>query len=365
MARQGVVCSVIAPIRLFDMLRAGRREIRISYDESIDGNPIKLIRPHFLSFSKKRLFGINTGQWTYWRYRKACDKAIQYVDFPINVVFGHFLYPGGATAAHLGRRLGIPAFVRVGESGDWSVSSVAVETARQEFRIISGMVANSSAIAQRMVTDLEIPPAKILTEANGVDRGLFYPRDRHQIRARLGVSHERFLIAFVGHFDERKGPNRLLAAVQGLADVGLIFIGAGPIPLEDSRIVHKGRVLHEQVPEYLSAADIFVLPTLAEGSCNAVLEALACGLPVVSSNREFNWGAVDETCGILVEPTDIHQIRDAILALKENHAFRERLREGALKRAKELDIDNSAGRILDWFKAICTAQSPLRTASTH
>ena len=98
-------------------------------------------------------------------------------------------------------------------------------------------------------------------------------------------------------------------------------------------------------------ADIFVLPTLNEGCCNAVVEALACGLPVVSSDRPFNYDVLNESNSIMVDPMNVDEIADAIRKLKEDKELRHRLAEGALKMAEELTIDRRAQRILEFMES--------------
>ena len=96
----------------------------------------------------------------------------------------------------------------------------------------------------------------------------------------------------------------------------------------------------------MNAADIFVLPTVAEGCCNAIVEAMACGLPVVSSDLPFNDDILNETNSIRIDPTNINQIAEAIKILKESIEMRQRLSAGALKTAEHLSVHNRAVRIL-------------------
>lgn len=94
-------------------------------------------------------------------------------------------------------------------------------------------------------------------------------------------------------------------------------------------MLHCGTVPHEKVYMYLNASDVFVLPTLAEGLCNAILEALACGVPVISSDLPFNYDVLDDSCSILVNPKNKDEIYSAILRLKED----EELKKKAFRRS--------------------------------
>ena len=81
----------------------------------------------------------------------------------------------------------------------------------------------------------------------------------------------------------------------------------------------------------MNAADVFVLPTLAEGCCNAILEAMACGLPIISSNLPFNWDILNDKNSILIDPNNINQIADAIQRLRDSPKLRSEMSEEALK----------------------------------
>jgi glycosyltransferase involved in cell wall biosynthesis len=114
-------------------------------------------------------------------------------------------------------------------------------------------------------------------------------------------------------------------------------------------------VPHEDVPVWLSAADLFVLPTLDEGCSNALLEALACGLPVVTSDRPFNRAVVDESVARLVEPRDPAAIGAAIAALVDRPEERAKLAGAALAHARAFSLERRAARIHALLRAVAGA----------
>ena len=129
-----------------------------------------------------------------------------------------------------------------------------------------------------------------------------------------------------------------------------IFIGSGEQEPDCDGVLFKGRLPHKEIVTYLNAADIFVLPTLAEGCCNAVVEAMACGLPIVSSDLPFNDDILDETNSIRIDPMDVNAISKAIEKLWKDEDLRSKLADGALKRAKSLTIESRADNILRFME---------------
>ncbi len=141
----------------------------------------------------------------------------------------------------------------------------------------------------------------------------------------------------------------MLAAVEELDGVGAMFIGSGPLSPSGQRMRFRGTLPHECVPEMLSAADAFVLPTTAEGCCNALLEALACGLPVITSAADFNDDIVDRSVGVLVAPDDVVDIRRAIALLRDEPQLRQKMAKSARDKARKFDLQVRATRIIDWL----------------
>jgi glycosyltransferase involved in cell wall biosynthesis len=96
-------------------------------------------------------------------------------------------------------------------------------------------------------------------------------------------------------------------------------------------------------------ADVFCLPTLQEGCCNAIVEALACGLPVISSDRSFNYDILNESNSILIDPIDEDAIAVALRSLYEDKALRAQLSQGALIAGESLTIDERAKKVLSFI----------------
>ena len=106
------------------------------------------------------------------------------------------------------------------------------------------------------------------------------------------------------------------------------------------------------MPVYLNAADVFVLPTLHEGCCNAIIEAMACGLPIISSDRAFNYDILDEKNSILIDPLSINDISTSIKTLMKDSDLRKSMSDASLVKAKSLSIRNRAIRILQFMENI-------------
>jgi len=349
MARQGNECVVIRPVSLWEQ-RYGPFPEFLSEEDAGDGAKVKVYYPRYLSFSSKDLRWTHTGRWTQWAFNLAVWRLVKRIKFKPDIVYGHFLYPGGYAAALVGKELGIPSVVRVGEGEFWTVRPFGFERASEDFKEVTGVIANGSHLKMELIERLNIPANKIIVCPNGVDRRRFYPRDKVRIRKELGFPLKDFLVAFMGPPVEKKGFWALQKAVAGLKDIRLILLGRGMGKIKAYSVLFKGEVAQKEVPLYLSAADIFVLPTQVEGSCNAVIEAMACGLPIVTANGPHMDDIVDDSVAIRVDPTDVEAIRAAILKLKSEPQLRQRMSEACLEKAKEFDIDKQAQGIVKWVK---------------
>lgn len=357
MARQGHACSVINPASLFDR-RYGPYPPRFATEDAGNGQAVRVQRPRYLSFSSKDLGWTHTGRWTQRSLCRAVARAVAALPAPPDLIYGHFLYHAGRIAVAMGAALGIPSVVGVGEGTFWTVKAFGFEQARRDFASAAGFLAVGSHIREGLIERIGVPPEKIFLEPNGVDLARFAPADRRQARAALGLAPDQLIVAFVGTFDDLKGGTELVAAVDGLEGVGLVMLGHGAKVFQSSHVVFQGTVRHDRIPTWLNAADIFVLPTREEGSCNAVIEALACGLPIVTSNGRYMDDIVDDEVAIRVDPTDVAAIREAIRSLAQDAARRERMSAASLRKARHFDINERARRVSSWMAGLERRRQP-------
>ncbi len=351
MARRGHACTVIHPASLFDR-RYGPYPPRCSTESAGDGHAVRVQRPRHLSFSSRDLGWTHTGRWTNALFVRAVSQAMEKLPSPPDLVYGHFMYPAGHAAIQAARRAGVPSVVGVGEGEFWTLAPVGLGRAARQLREATAFLAVSTCIAEELAARLEIPAGKIAVFPNGVDLGVFHPRDRQQMRAKLGLPAQALLVGYVGPFVAQKGYPQLVEAVAGLEDVRLVLLGRGEHPRNDPQTAFCGTVAHAEIAEYLCACDLFVLPTRIEGSCNSVIEAMACGLPIVTANGRYMDDSVDDKVAIRVDPADVSAIRAAILALQNDPARRRRMSAAGVEKSKGFDIDERARRVTAWMETL-------------
>ena len=180
---------------------------------------------------------------------------------------------------------------------------------------ISRFVPVSADLNDWLINDIKVPAKKVYLIINGVDMSKFEPAvDKHALRRRLGLAEDCPLIGIVGRLDPVKDHATLIKAfakVSGLAQ--LIIVGDGPMRQSLQSIVGELKLTdrtvflgtRNDVADILGALDVFVLPSIAEGISNTILEAMSSGLPVVASRVGGNPELVaDNTTGVLFEPGD-------------------------------------------------------------
>jgi glycosyltransferase involved in cell wall biosynthesis len=185
-------------------------------------------------------------------------------------------------------------------------------------RHASAIIAISETMKRELLA-LGLPEEKVVVVATAVSPMPRPAGRREDIRRALGLPVDRPLVLYLGRLEPVKGPGHLVeAAGSVLAEVpeaGFVFVGSGHLrPALESAVRTKGMtgdfffagaVRHDEVGRWLSAADLFVMPSLSEGVPHALLEALAFGLPAVASAV----GGIpeiisDDVNGYLVAPAD-------------------------------------------------------------
>ena len=246
---------------------------------------------------------------------------------PFDIVHAQYGYPTGIAALEGARRLGVPCVVSIqGGDGHWVGS--CCETHLDAMRIVceqaNAVLIGCASFRDEVVERLGVAPELFTLVPGAVDVERFTP---------AGTDGTRLL--YHGRVDRRKGILDLLDALpEGLE---LVVSGIGP-DLEPAKQAAAGRpvrflgqVDYDDVPAIYSEGDVFVSPTYAEGFSNTVLEAMAAGLPIVSTTAV---GVVDclrdDDNGLLVEPGDVPALRAALERLTGDAALRGRLRATAL-----------------------------------
>ncbi len=342
-ARQGHNCWVIAPYSVVANRRFHATKEVIRHEGQ---GTITILRPNFFSASNLKIGGKRIS-WVMHEW--AVKRALKKLPCKPDIIYGHF-WERAHEAFHYAKKHGIPLFVATGESN--IATMISKWSDKEDFcKYISGVICVSTKNKEESIALGLTDESKCKVIPNAVNAELFHKLDKTSCRQELGIAENDFVVGFVGWFNERKGATRVAEAIKRIGSgVKSLFIGGGELEPRCDGILFKGLLPHEKVPQYLGAADCFVLPTLHEGCCNAVVEAMACGLPVVSSNLPFNWDILNETNSIMVDPNNISEIADAIRSLRDDTLKREKLAKGALKSVQNLTINQRAENIIYFIK---------------
>lgn len=349
MANQGKNITVISPLQV----NLNLNYCKIPYhttEMTEQGQIIDVYWPKIFGLGQSHLImGKSPVHVTTYFLEKAAEKVIKNLNTKPDVIYGHFLAPAGIVAARLGRKFGVPAFFAFGEAHN-TIEQFGAKKAKKELNSISGVVAVSTFLKNEIMKNDLVPPYKVEVFPNGIRKEKFKKIEKHKARDYFELPQDAILIGFVGAFNERKGILRLCKALESVPNVKLICAGKGEQQPYGDKCIFARALNHEEIPIFISAADIFVLPTLLEGCSNAIVEAMACGVPVISSNREFNDDILDDTCSIRIDPTNINEISKAINILANDSNLRKCLSEGALEKAQKLTLDVRAKNIIDFIE---------------
>lgn len=286
--------------------------------------------------------------------------ALFHRDF--DVIVAHFLYPT-ASLARIASMLSGRPYVLVAHGMD--VTSVQgrglfARLSLAATRRASLVVVVSKALEARVRAELRLPGSVPIVVINmGVDRSVFMPAAGEGARLELGWSQDEKVALFAGNLIERKGVDVLVAAFARLHADGtcsrLVLAGAGPLrqllgvqatALGVSDVVQfAGPVDAGSLAHLMAAADVFVLPSRSEPLGVVLLEAMACGTPVVASRVGGIPEIVGDGCGALVEPDDDAALAEGIATVLSHG--KERYAGPCLEAAAANDLDANAARLLD------------------
>jgi glycosyltransferase involved in cell wall biosynthesis len=258
---------------------------------------VEVYHPRFLAVPGllRRFDGWSMALFSYPLLRRLKADGARLID-------AHFAYPDGEAASRLGRWLRLPVTItlrgtEVPHSRDPALRVRMMRTLKSAARVFA--VSDS---LRRLALQLGVAPDRSEVVGNGVDVEIFQPVDRAEARRRFGLPDTAKVLISVGGLVERKGMHRVIDCLPGLLaaqpNLHYLIVGSGgpegdmrpELEAQVARLGLGGRVHFlgalppAELKWPLSAADVFVLATRNEGWANVFLEAMACGLPVVSTD---------------------------------------------------------------------------------
>ena len=358
-----VRATVIAPVPWFPSTnpRFGDYAVFARSPHAEERHGINILHPRYPLIPK---IGMSIAPWLLARAVKPLLARLLAAGEKFDLIDAHYFYPDGVAAMLLGQWFGKPVVI--------TARGTDLNLVPQYFgprRMIrwaashaSGMVTVCRALKDVLV-ELGVPDERVSVLRNGVDLKLFQPRERTGLRAKLNL-HGRTLLS-VGWLIERKGHHHVIQAMARLSDCTLLIAGEGPqrgqlealarqLGVSD-RVHFLGALPQSALAEYYGAVDALVLASSREGWANVLLEAMACGTPVVASNI---WGTpevvADPVAGVLMPELSAAGVVTGVERLFAHYPD-----SGATRRyAERFSWDATTDGQLSLFNSILTARPP-------
>lgn len=297
---RSVDLKVVAPVPWFPFAGIFKEKYRVrpSFLELQDG--VEVFHPRFCLIPKfcKWMDGLLLFCSTVWTIRKIRK------EFQFDIIDAHFVYPDGFAGVLLGKYFKVPVTITlrgtINRLIDKKIIRVFVKWALKKATKILSV---SQYLADLAISKTpQASSSKFITVPNGVDITKFKPIEKKTARKRLNIDTGLQVLVSVGGLVERKGHHRVLNIlpdlIKEIPNLLYIIVGGGGVEgdmkEELKRLVEQmhiekhvrfsGEIPHAEVSVYLSAANIFVLPTRFEGWPNVFFEAMSCGLPVVTTD---------------------------------------------------------------------------------
>lgn len=273
--------------------------------------------------------------------------------FAPDLVLSYWLYPDAYGAMLAARKAGLP-FVAGARGSDLRVrDAISRRLTRPVVQRAGRLLVVSEDLGRVAVDQYLADPARIRVIPNGCDAAIFHLGDRDAARTALALPADAEVVLYVGRLVAEKGLRELMDAARLLAParprLKVVLVGEGPlqgelaerIAREQLNVTLAGAQAPAEVARWMTAADLVTLPSYSEGHPNVLVEALACGRPVVATAVGGIPEVVDAGSGILVTPRDAEGLAKGLASVLER-----RWDEAALSRKFSREWRQVAGDTL-------------------
>jgi teichuronic acid biosynthesis glycosyltransferase TuaC len=341
--RAGVQVRVISPVpyapRIFWTNPTRRSYGQTPSFDFIEGIPVHY--PRFVRAPGSWFHGISC--YTFYQGILRLAEAVV-KEFQPHILHAYDATPDGYAGLLLKRRFNLPLVCSL-LGADVNVYPNYRPLTRQLTQKVVAEADQLVAVSRALKEAAEVlaqPKREIRVIYMGCDTEIFRYNEiaREQVRKLLGIAPQENIVLFVGRLVEAKGIFELIEAFSQIqlqqTGTHLVFVGDGRdrLKLENqvrqrglSSTVHfVGMISHSEMPHWLSAADLLALPSHNEGLPNAIVEAMACSIPVVATNVGGIPEVVeDKKSGLLIEKGDIDSLTNAIVSLLKDEERRKKM----------------------------------------
>jgi glycosyltransferase involved in cell wall biosynthesis len=353
---------VLAPVTWAPPFLPSLRKLRLVPDQE-RRNGFEAEHPRYLVIPK---VGMDLAPHTLFHAMRRRLRRLLKAGLKLDLIDAHYFYPDGVAAAWLAREFGLPLVI----TARGTDINLIPEFARPRRLILEAaqtagaVITVCQALKDRMV-ELGVADRKITVLRNGVDLEAFRMKDREALRAKLGL--EGFVLASVGLLIERKGHHFAIEALADIPGATLLTAGTGPDrqKLETlaaglgvgDRVRFLGNLDQAALCEVYNSADALVLASSREGWANVLLEAMACGTPVIGTAV---WGTPEviarPEAGLLLKNRDAKSIVEAVGELRR--ALPER--SATRRYAEQFDWQATTDGQLRLFRALIDERRAIR-----
>ena len=276
--------------------------------------------------------------------KKALSDLVKKED--IDIIHGHYLFPAGAAAVEVGNANNIKTYVTAHGSDMFELyksQPLMRPFIKNVLKKADGIFAVSNALKDEIIaTGVEGISDKIKLSWNSVDIEKFKDNDNDSFKKEFNLL-DKPIVLFVGNLIKRKNVDSLIEAKKiSSSDYYLVIVGDGPLydklkskveNEEMSDVIFAGS--RNDVENIIPSCDVLILPSFSESFGLVLIEALACGKPVIGSNVGGITEIINDDVGLFINPNDISSIASAVDKMINDTDLRLKFASNARKRAMD------------------------------